>query len=197
MEIADKTLNKVRGAEAIVIHNGNVVLGMQKPQRWYELENGKRAAIIKTLGGQKEENDEESSKKTILREISEELKGIDFTKMKITKHPIFSKEVRMGEMNPFERDSNLSMHADFYLLNITDDRKIQPDDLPALVEIPLDDFLELDFDRVDRLDHLQKYVIENKENTQTLPQYYAFMVPKEVKDFLKTLFKRKEEEERE
>ena len=91
MEIADKTLNKVRGAEAIVIHNGNVVLGMQKPQRWYELENGKRAAIIKTLGGQKEEDDGESSKKTILREISEELKGIDFTKMKITKHPIFSK----------------------------------------------------------------------------------------------------------
>ena len=58
-------------------------------------------------------------------------------------------------------------------------------------------FLELDFDRADRLDHLQKYVIENKENSQTLPQYYAFMVPKEVKDFLKSLFKRKEEEERE
>lgn len=197
MEIADKKLGKVKGAEAIVIHNGNIVLGMQKQQRWYELANGKRAAIIKTLGGQKENKDGENSKKTILREISEELKGIDFTKMKITKDPIFSKEVRMGQMNPFERDSNLSMHADFYLLKITDDRKIQPDDLPALVEIPLADFLKMDLDRVGNLDYLQRYVIENKNNMEPLPQYYAFMVPNETKDFLKNLFQRKEEEERE
>ena len=44
--------NIILGAEGIVIHGNKIVLGMQKQKRWYFLENGEKAAIIKTLGGE-------------------------------------------------------------------------------------------------------------------------------------------------
>ena len=53
----DNNSEEIKGAEAIVIHNGNIILGMQKPKRWYNLENEEKATIIKTLGGQIEKED--------------------------------------------------------------------------------------------------------------------------------------------
>ena len=109
MEMKDNNLEGIKGAEAVVIHNGNIILGMQKSKRWYDLENGERATIIKTLGGKIEEEDKNSSRKAVIREILEEVKGREEKDIKVTASPIFTKRARMGDLNVFERDSNLSM----------------------------------------------------------------------------------------
>ena len=49
MEMKDNNLKEIKGAEAVVIHNGNIVLGMQKPKRWYELDNNKMAYLSTPL----------------------------------------------------------------------------------------------------------------------------------------------------
>mgnify|MGYP004643068185 CR=1 FL=1 len=69
MEKKGDNLGKINGTEAIVIHNGNIVLGMQKPKRWYKLENDKRATVIKTLGGQVEKIDE-NKLKMVLKQVN-------------------------------------------------------------------------------------------------------------------------------
>ena len=56
----------------------------------------------------------------------------------------------MGDLNIFERDSNLSMEADFYLLEILSKKAIEPNDLPALLEIPVKEFLRLEFTKKER-----------------------------------------------
>ena len=62
---------------AILIHNGNIVLGMQTPNRWYTLEDGTKAGIIKTIGGKIEKEDNGSSRNAVQREIIEEIEGIN------------------------------------------------------------------------------------------------------------------------
>ena len=185
-------LKKIKGTEAIVIHNENVVLGMQKPKRWYDLENGERATIIKTLGGQIEKEDKNSSKKALIREILEEVQGIEEKDLRVTEDPIFTKRIRMGDLNIFERESDLKMEADFYLLEILSRENIAPNDLPALLEIPVKEFLKLEFIRKENLNKLKKYIIKNIKFKNSLPEHYALMVPEEVKEFLK---KTKEYEE--
>lgn len=193
MEMKGNNSEKIKGAEAVVIHNGNIVLGMQKPKRWYDLGNGERATVIKTLGGQIEEVDKNSSKKALIREVLEEVKGIEEKDIRLTTDPIFTKKIRMGDLNTFERDSNLSMEADFYLLQILSKEHIEPNDLPALLEIPVKEFLKLEFTRKESLNKLKKYVIKSIEFQDSLPEHYALMIPEEVKEFLKK-FKEYEEE---
>ena len=187
MEIIDNSSELINGAEGVVIHNGNVVLGMQKPKRWYELPNGEKATIIKTLGGEIEEKDENSSKRALVREVLETKEGIEEKDIRVSKRPIFTKRIRMGELNPYERQSELSMKADFYLLEISKKKNIKPNDLPALLEIPLKEFLKLDFARQGNLNDLQAYVKENEKGTLELPEHYAFMIPREVKDFFERM----------
>lgn len=126
MEMKDNNSEEIKGAEAIVIHNGNIILGMQKPKRWYNLENEEKATIIKTLGGQIEKEDKNSSKRALIREVLEEVKGIEEKDLRVTSNLIFTKKIIMGDLNIFERDSNLSMEADFYLLEILSKKAIEP-----------------------------------------------------------------------
>ena len=196
MVMKDNNSGKIKGAEAIVIHNGNMVLGMQKTKRWYDLGNGERATVIKTLGGQIEEVDENSSKKALIREVLEEVKGIEEKDIRVTTNPIFTKKIRMRDLNIFERDSNLSMEADFYLLEILSKESIEPNDLPALLEIPVKEFLKLEFTRKGSLNKLKKYVIKNIKFQDSLPEYYTLMIPEEVKRFLKKIKEYEEEIER-
>ncbi len=184
----DKLVN-IKGAEGIVIHNGNVVLGMQKPKRWYELDNNKMATIIKTLGGEIEETDKEDSKKTIIREIMEEVDDINEKDIKISKTPIFTKSITMGKLNPYERDSKLNMLADFYLLEIIKEGKLFPNDLPALIEIPVDFFLNIEFSKQYSMSNLKRWITKNKKNDIVIPDYYALMIPEEVKKFLNEIKK--------
>ena len=111
--------DKVFGAEGIVIHGDKLVLGMQKPKRWYQLENGETATIVKTLGGAVEEKDNQSTRNALIREILEEVKGINPSNIKVSQNPIFSKEIEMGQLNPYEKDSELKMNADFYVVEIS------------------------------------------------------------------------------
>lgn len=185
MEMKDNESEEINGAEAIVIHNENIVLGMQKTKRWYNLENEEKATIIKTLGGKIEKQDKNSSKRAIIREVLEEAKGIEEKDFRVTSNPIFTKKIRMGDLNIFERESNLNMKADFYFLEISGATAIEPNDLPALLEIPIKEFLKLELNKKENLNKLQKYVIKNKKFQFPLPEYYALMIPKEVKDFLK------------
>ena len=196
MEMKDNNLKEIKGAEAVVIHNGNIVLGMQKPKRWYNLEKEEKATIIKTLGGQIEKEDKNSSKRALIREVLEEVKGIEEKDLRVTSNPIFTKKIIMGDLNIFERDSNLSMEADFYLLEILSKKAIEPNDLPALLEIPVKEFLRLEFTKKESLNKLQEYVIKNKILQLSLPEYYALMIPKEVKEFLKKVKEYEEEIER-
>ena len=177
--------NKVQGAESILLHNGNIVLGMQKPDRWYIQDNGTKASIIKTIGGKIEVEDNDNSRNAVKREILEEIKGVE--DIRLSKEPIFSKQVLLGELNPYEKSSNISLNADFYVAEIEKEGNLEPNDLPALIEIPIEQFLKMNFGRSDFLRCIQKYVTKNLTlyKDLELPENYAIMVPQEVKDFLK------------
>lgn len=182
--------NSVVGAEGIVLHGDKIVLGMQKPKRWYQLENGEKAAIVKTLGGGIKDIDKNNSRKALIREILEEVKGIEEKDINVSKTPIFTKEIIMGELNPYEENSTLRMKADFYAVEISENIQLKPNDLPALVEIPIDNFLKLNLSSNLYLCNIKNYARQKEEIT--IPENYAIMAPKEIKDFLR----RREEEER-
>ena len=174
----------IKGAEGIVIHDGNIVLGMQKPKRWYNLENENKGTVIKTIGGQIEDEDKNSSKRALIREILEEVKGIENKDFRISGAPIFTKKIKMRDLNIFEKTSSLKLEADFYLLEILSKKDIEPNDLPALLEIPLKEFLQLEFNIQEKLSKFQKYIIKNKNYKKALPDYCTLMIPKEVKKYL-------------
>lgn len=176
---------EVKGAEGIVLHNNNVILGMQKQKRWYNLENKTRGAIIKTLGGEIENEDLNSSKKALIREITEEINDITIANLKIDNKPLFTKKIVMGDLNYYQKDSKLSMTADFYLVEIINKDKIFPNDLPAIIEIPIKEFLKLDFCKEYNIEVIEKYIIKSLE----LPEYFSLMIPEEVKSFLKKYLK--------
>ena len=176
----DKT-DEIYGAEGIVIHNNNVVLGMQKPKRWYPFNNGQKAAIIKTLGGKVEEEDEGNTKNAFIREVLEEVNGI--TNYRVSKQPIFTKKITMGELNPYERSSTLNLNADFYVLEIFSENGIKPNDLPALIEIPIDKFMDLNLCVNMSTSAIKEYIIKNGDID--LPENYAIMAPNEVKNFFR------------
>lgn len=194
-----KDNKQVQGAEGIILHNNSIVLGMQKLKRWYTLSNGKRAAIIKTLGGQIEDVDENSTRRALLREMMEEMEGLKTQDIMVSINPIFSKKVQMGKMNPYEPESNLSMQADFYVAKIREGLPVLPNDLPALLEIPISEFIGLQFSENQKIDSLQKFLVINENMDFNLPEYYAFMIPEEVREFLKrikVIEERKGDEER-
>lgn len=175
--------DNVIGAEGIVIHGDKIVLGMQKLKRWYQLENGEKAAIVKTLGGALKDIDKNDSKKALIREILEEVKGIKEKDISVSETPIFTKEINMGELNPYEEKSALKMKADFYAVEIHKNFKLIPNDLPLLFEIPIADFLKLEFSKNLPLSNIKNYMIEGEKIT--IPDSYAIMAPNEIKDFLK------------
>ncbi len=177
--------DKVHGAEGIVIHGDKIVLGMQQSKRWYPLKNGEKAAIVKTLGGAIEEVDQNNTRKALIREILEEVKGIEEKDITVSQMPIFTKEIKMGELNPYEQDSNLKMKADFYVVEIADHVNLTPNDLPALIEIPKEQFYKMDLASDSHLWDIKDYVTKGKEEI-TIPENYAIMAPKEIKDFLRS-----------
>lgn len=175
---------EIKGAEGIVIHNGNIVLGMQKSKRWYKIEKGQTSAIIKTLGGSIEEQDQKSSKKALIRELLEEVNGIEEQDIKVSESPIFNKQIKMSDLNPYEEKLNISMNADFYLLEIFDKKDLMPNDLPALIEMPMEKFLKLEFVKEEKLRNINEYVIKNEKIKFDLPEKYVLMIPEEVRIYL-------------
>lgn len=177
-------MHEIVGGEGIVFHNNNVVLGMQKTKRWYNMENNKKGAIIKTIGGKIEKEDNGNLKKTLLRETMEEIRDISLENLTISYKKIFEKKILMKELNPFDTTSNLEMKANFYELNIINRKNIYPNDLPFLFEIPVKVLINLDFNKIMEVDELKKYVIASDEQIK-LPEYVALFIPEELKKYLK------------
>ncbi len=172
------------GGEGIILHNKNIVLGMQKEKRWYNMSNGQRGAVVKTIGGQIEKEDNGSLKNALIRETMEEIKNISLSDIIISPKKIFEKEILMKDLNPFEKTSNLKMKAKFYLINIKDNKTIFPNDLPFLFEIPIKDFIEIEINKIISIDEIKRYMI-NTNNDIELPEYISLFIPIEVKEYLR------------
>lgn len=172
----------VKGVEAIVTHDGKIVIGMQQAKRWHNLQNGEQAAIIKTIGGKVEPEDRNDTLTAIKREISEEIKGVSTGCMKI--EPIFSQKTTMGKINPFVPNSKLPMQAEFYRVEIPKNAEITIGDLPALFEIPISKFLEFNFAQPMDISKLEPYIKCNDGFRSQLPQKCALMIPEEVREYL-------------
>lgn len=176
--------SRVIGAESIIIFNDKIILGMQKEKRWYKNENGSVSAIIKNIGGQIEEIDNKSSKNALIRELMEEISNISFENIEIS-DVIFNKKIRMKDLNPFDKSSTLEMQADFYLVNLKNISVLEPNDLPFLVEIPINEFVNFKMCSKTKINKIVKYVIKNKKYDVALPDYYAFFIPDDVIKYLK------------
>lgn len=177
--------NIIFGAEGIVIHGNKIVLGMQKQKRWYLLENGEKAAIVKTLGGALEKTDKNNTRKALIREILEEVNGIKKEDINVSKQPVFTKEIEIRELNPYEQNSTLKMRADFYTVEIAKYINLKPNDLPALIEIPKKKFYDIKLASNLNMSYIKDYIVK-KEEKIIIPENYAIMVPKEVKDQLRS-----------
>ena len=171
----------VLGAEGIILCDNHIILGMQNKKRWYDFK-GQKGALIKTIGGKIEPEDKGSSKKALLREIFEEIEGVEQKNISISEIPIFTKKICMSDLNPFDKYVSLTMSADFYVVNFTNItiNSLLPNDLPALVAIPVNIFKSLNFAKIINFLELDKfsYVIKNK---QELPDLCALFIPEEIK----------------
>ena len=86
------------------------------------------------------------------------------------------------------------MNADFYLLQILKEEVLQPNDLPALIEIPLSRFIKMEFNSQGKMRNIQDYISQN--TSIDLPDYYRFMIPEEVHRFFREIRKDREDIER-
>ncbi len=75
------------------------------------------------------------------------------------------------------------MRADFYTVEIEKYINLKPNDLPALIEIPKKKFYDIKLASNFNINYIKDYIIKDKEET-IIPENYAIMVPKEVKNFL-------------
>lgn len=87
-------------------------------------------------------------------------------------------------MNPFDKYSLLKMKANLYLVYILK-KEIELNDLPYLLEIPLKDFINLEFNKTINLELIEKYLIRNKRMSPNFPSYVALFVPLDVIEYLK------------
>lgn len=174
--------DKVIGSEGIIILDGNVILGMQKPKRWYEYANDK-GALIKTIGGQLEDVDNGDFKSALAREITEEIQKIEIDNDDMIL--LFNKKIRMKDLNPFEMKSELEMSANFYLIKIKDNSNYTPNDLPFLIKIPIEKFLKFEMGKIYNMDMISDYLIKNENVISKPPKYFSFFVPNDAIAYLK------------
>ena len=76
------------------------------------------------------------------------------------------------------------MSADFYLLEISNGKNLMPNDLPALLEVPVEKFLKMEFAKKNNLRNMDEYIRKNENFEYDLPEQYALMIPNEVRKFL-------------
>lgn len=101
----------------------------------------------------------------------------------MSKQPVFTKEIEIRELNPYEQNSTLKMRADFYTVEIAKDINLKPNDLPALIEIPKEKFYDIKLASNLSMKYIKDYIIKNEEEI-SIPENYAIMAPKKVKNFL-------------
>lgn len=170
---------KIYGVEGIIIMDNCIILGMQKEKRWYK--NEKLGAVIKTIGGKIEKEDNGDPLNALKREMLEEICGISDKNFRIKEKPLFNIETGMSDINSFEHNSGLTLNANFYLININEEVKLTPNDLPFIFKIPLKKILELDFNETIDFNFVSEFAIGDYNNK---PEEVCLMVPLEVKEFL-------------
>ena len=109
--------------------------------------------------------------------------NIDNKDINVSKQPVFTKEIEIRELNPYEQNSTLKMREDFYTVEIAKDINLKPNDLPALIEIPKEKFYDIKLASNLSMKYIKDYIIKNEEEI-SIPENYAIMAPKEVKNFL-------------
>ena len=176
----------VSGGEGIIIHNNCIILGVQKENRWYNLDNNKYGAIVKTIGGKLEKIDHGSMKKALIREIKEEL-NLSLNNIKVSHKYLFEKEIFMKDYNPFDKESKLKMTAKFYHVDVLDNIPIISSDLPFILEIPIKDFINLEYNVIIDSDILKKYFIKINKNLD-IPKYLSLFIPEEVRIYLRSFY---------
>ena len=62
--------------------------------------------------------------------------------------------------------------------------KLSPNDLPALIEIPIERFCKMDLSSDSPFWYIKNYMVQGEQKLE-YPQKYAIMAPKEIKDFLR------------
>ena len=174
----------IYGGEGIVIHENCIILGIQKENRWYNLDNNYKGAIIKTIGGKLEKKDYNSMRKALIREIKEEL-NLSLKDIKVSHKCLFQKEILMGDLNPFDSNSKIMMKAKFYYVNLPDNIKIISGDLPIILKIPIKDFIKLDYNVIMDSNILKKYFIKI-DNDIDIPKYVSLFIPEEVRLYLRS-----------
>ncbi len=170
---------KIYGVEGIIIMDNCIILGMQKEKRWYK--NKKLGAVIKTIGGKIEKEDNGEPLNALKREMLEEICGISVENLKIKEKSLFNIETGMSDINSFEQNSNLKLNANFYLININKEVKLTPNDLPFIFKIPIKKLLELDFNETIDFDSVSEFAIGDYNNK---PDEVCLMIPSKVKEFL-------------
>ena len=60
---------------------------------------------------------------------------------------------------------------------------LKPNDLPALIEIPKEKFYDIKLASNLSMKYIKDYIIKNEEEI-SIPENYAIMAPKKVKNFL-------------
>ena len=170
---------KIYGVEGIIIIDNCIVLGMQKEKRWYK--NEKLGAVIKTIGGKIEKEDDGDPLNALKREMLEEICGISNENFEIKEKPLFNIETSMNDINSFEHNSDLTLNANFYLISIKKEADLTPNDLPFIFKITIKKLLELDFNRTIDFNLVSEFSVGDYDNK---PKEVCLMVPLEVKEFL-------------
>jgi len=172
-------MDKVIGAEGIIIQDNCLILGMQKPKRWYNYKDDK-ACIIKTIGGVLENVDNSNTFNALIREMNEEISNIN--NYNCDKKILFKKEINMCDLNPFDKKFKLKMQADFFKIILKKENEIYPNDLPCLVKLPLGVLKNMKFGFVYDISIIKKYLIISNKNYQ-LPKYFCLFIPDEVRKY--------------
>lgn len=125
----------------------------------------------------------------MIRELLEEIEGISENEMKVSQELIFTKEMPMKTLNPYEPHTQIMMKADFYQVEICSEKKIFPKDLPALLEIPETEFLTMEFGKTYETTLFQDEMI--LKHNHKIPDEITFFLPEEVRKYVRAHQKNK------
>jgi len=199
-------IKKIHGAEAILFQGNNVILGVQRSSRWV-MRDGIWYATIKTIGG--EILPQESSFNALRREIIEEVSWfpakdfddifrVETPKLQYrkqrdsTEHQVvLEDEMAVADVTvnfdqvSYLQNSGIELHGIFYLVRVSEDVELLPNDLPALCIMPLDVFLSFDFFIDYPYSMLQEYFKEKSVNKLIHDDgMFRFMIPNIVKKII-------------
>jgi|GEM_PF-1654189 len=194
------------GVEAIVIYEDSIVLGMQKKYRWVDIGKNKKGIVLKTIGGQIKES--ETEKMALIRELREEIyfsknnKDIKFNfikpentylingskneVVKASNERVAIVRAKLQEMNIFIKKNQKKLEGHFYIIKIEGIGKIKPKDLPALLVIPIEKFLKINFLTKINYQEIKNFLVEKEKISEK--DVFSIMLPEFFKKIIKKIY---------